>query len=212
VNELARLTLGQRDEHLIMLHTRMFGPKIASLATCPGCGARLEMAFDTEEILASDMNKVTLLDTGAHHSLSVDGYQIAFRLPDSLDLRDISGMQNVPAARRKLLKRCLLEIRYAEQSQTLDNLPEAVLEAVESQMEQLDPFANISVLISCPACSIQWEANLDIVTYLLEEMNVWAIRLLREVDTLASAYGWREADILALSPRRREFYLKLVRG
>jgi hypothetical protein len=212
VNELARLTIGQRDERLIMLHAQMFGPKIASVATCPGCGARLEIAFDTQEILASGMNSVTLLDTRAELSVSVDGYQITFRLPDSLDLLDISGMQDVSAARNRLLKRCLLEIRYVDQAQTLDNLPEAVMEVVESQMEQLDPYANISVLLSCPACSIQWEAKLDIVMYFLEEMNAWATRLLREVHTLASAYGWREADILALSPRRREFYLEMVRG
>jgi hypothetical protein len=33
---------------------------------------------------------------------------------------------------------------------------------------------------------------------------------LREVHTLAWAYGWREADILAMSPARRQFYIELV--
>jgi hypothetical protein len=33
-----------------------------------------------------------------------------------------------------------------------------------------------------------------------------------EVDALARAYGWREADILALSPARRAAYLELARG
>jgi hypothetical protein len=33
--------------------------------------------------------------------------------------------------------------------------------------------------------------------------------MLREVDTLAAAYHWAEADILALSPRRRQAYLEL---
>jgi hypothetical protein len=32
----------------------------------------------------------------------------------------------------------------------------------------------------------------------------------REVHLLASAYGWRESDILAMTPWRRQLYLELV--
>jgi hypothetical protein len=35
---------------------------------------------------------------------------------------------------------------------------------------------------------------------------------LRDVHELASAYGWRESEILALSPQRRQAYLELVRA
>jgi len=42
------------------------------------------------------------------------------------------------------------------------------------------------------------------------ELAAEAKRLLREVDALARAYGWREADILALSSQRRHAYLELV--
>ena len=35
-------------------------------------------------------------------------------------------------------------------------------------------------------------------------------RILREVHTLAAAYGWSEAEILALSPARRRVYLELA--
>jgi len=33
---------------------------------------------------------------------------------------------------------------------------------------------------------------------------------LSDVHTLARAYGWRERDILTLSPTRRQFYLNMV--
>ena len=42
--------------------------------------------------------------------------------------------------------------------------------------------------------------------------TAWAVRLLGEVHELASAYGWREHDVLALSPWRRQAYLQMVRG
>ncbi len=39
-----------------------------------------------------------------------------------------------------------------------------------------------------------------------------AERLLREVHTLARAYGWSEGAILELGSARRERYLELVRA
>jgi hypothetical protein len=35
--------------------------------------------------------------------------------------------------------------------------------------------------------------------------------MLYDVHALASAYGWREADVLAMSPMRRQVYLELAR-
>ena len=37
-----------------------------------------------------------------------------------------------------------------------------------------------------------------------------AKRLLMDVHLLARAYGWSEAEVLALSPARRRFYLEMV--
>ena len=51
---------------------------------------------------------------------------------------------------------------------------------------------------------------LDVAAFFWTELNAWAVRLLREIHALASAYGWREADILALSPKRRDLYLELI--
>ncbi len=50
----------------------------------------------------------------------------------------------------------------------------------------------------------------DVVSFFWSEICVQAKRLLREVHTLARAYGWREADILNMSTARRQFYLEMV--
>ena len=63
----------------------------------------------------------------------------------------------------------------------------------------------------CPACDHRWSTVFDIASYLWSEIHAWAKRLLRTVDTLARTYAWREADILALSPSRRQIYLELAR-
>ena len=70
----------------------------------------------------------------------------------------------------------------------------------------------LELALSCPSCRHQWQATFDIVSFFWSEINAWAHRSLQEVHTLALAYGWREADILAMSPWRRQFYLKMVSG
>jgi hypothetical protein len=48
------------------------------------------------------------------------------------------------------------------------------------------------------------------VTFFWKEIAAHAKRLLREVHILAAAYKWREADILAMNPNRRQYYLEMV--
>ena len=70
-------------------------------------------------------------------------------------------------------------------------------------MSGADPMADIHLALNCPSCEHKWEAPFDIVAFLWREISAAARRLLREVHTLASAYGWTETEILALSPARR---------
>jgi hypothetical protein len=41
-------------------------------------------------------------------------------------------------------------------------------------------------------------------------VEVQAMRLVGDVHALARIYGWTEADVLAMSPRRRATYLELA--
>ncbi len=79
-------------------------------------------------------------------------------------------------------------------------------------MEEADPQGNVQLALDCPACGHRWLQAFDILTYLWREIDDWAQRTLREVHLLASAYGWSEQAILALSARRRHMYLEMVLG
>ena len=70
--------------------------------------------------------------------------------------------------------------------------------------------AEVQLTLNCPACEHSWSVLFDITTFVWAEISSLARRLLREVHILATAYGWHEADILAMSAIRRQFYLELV--
>jgi hypothetical protein len=203
--KLAQLSVGQRDTLLLTLREWTFGSQLNSLATCPSCGEYLELNFTVADIQVSpDVNPTP------EHSLSLGDYEVKFRLPNSSDLAAIASYQDTLAARHTLLETCLLAASYQGKSFSIQQLPSPVIEAVVEKMAQADPQADVQLALSCPGCKHQWQATFDIVSYFWSEINAWAKRILLEVHTLASAYGWGEADILAMSPRRRQLYLEMV--
>ncbi len=190
---LADWSVGRRDAGLLELRERTFGPRLAAVADCPGCGERLELAFDAEEIRAAP--------GAAEEEIAVahgDG-EVRVRLPTS---RDLAAVADAEDGRRALLRRCLL----AEAGE----LPDDLIETIEERMAEADPQARVLLDLSCPACSRRWQAPFDIDAYFWSELDAWARRTLREVHALASAYGWSEAEILGMSAPRRHLYLGMV--
>jgi hypothetical protein len=204
---LAHLCIGRRDERLLTLREWMFGERFASLADCPSCGERLEINFN-----AADLRVDPVLDTSDNITLDLTDYSVRFRLPDTLDLAALELSDVSAGAHRQLLARCLLSARRGEREISAAELPETVVMAVAEKMAQADPQADLQLTLSCPRCRHQWRAAFDIVSFLWTEIHVWALRMLRDVHELAAAYGWRESDILALSPRRRQAYLEMIRA
>jgi hypothetical protein len=202
---LAHLSIGQRDARLLTLRQWTFGPHLDSVVVCPRCGERLEVTFK-----AADVGLHSHMEPTDEISLCVSGYDLRFRIPNSLDVAEAAEREDGSEARRLLLNRCLLAAHCEGAAASCDQLPPDVVDAVEARLAQADPQADIHLAIACSICGHEWLAAFDIASFFWSEIEAWVWRLLREVHTLASAYGWREADIIALSPMRRNFYLEMV--
>jgi HD-GYP domain-containing protein (c-di-GMP phosphodiesterase class II) len=206
-------SVGQRDMALLAIREQVFGSSFASYAECPQCRAALEFAFSANDIRVgaaaeSDDRQVLTFER--------DGYTIQARLPDSADQLAIVGCGDVASARALLLQRCILSVAYqgigmeAKDKKDRNELPESVIAALGEAMIERDPQAEIRLKLVCPSCDHQWLAVFDILTFLWQEITTHARRILRYVHILASAYGWSESEILALSAMRRRFYLEMV--
>ncbi|MEO7911031.1 MAG: phage baseplate protein [Roseiflexaceae bacterium] len=211
LDALTQLSIGQRDARLLTLREWAFGSHIDGIVVCPGCGERLEMAFDISEIRAAPrLPDSGTIPTVEAFEFGLGEYALCFRLPNSRDLSAIAGSTDLATSRRLLFERCVLSAQRDDANISTAELPDEVVAAATAGMAQADPQADVQIALTCPACVQPWQATFDILAFFWQEMNDWAQRILREVHTLASAYGWREADILALTPRRRQFYLDLV--
>ena len=136
------------------------------------------------------------------------------RIKDELDLNEnflaLTDANDPQSARSILIERCVLQARFEDSDVTASGLAEKVVDAISVEMAASDPQADIQLALECAGCGHRWKAPFDIVTFFWSEIGAWVKRILREVHILASAYGWPEADILAMSPLRREFYLEML--
>jgi hypothetical protein len=208
-DELAQLSVGQRDARLLTLREWMFGSRIESIAACPECSERLELMFEVADIRTR--GEAENAPSGGTYQLQLDGYEVRFRPPNSADLEEIVKLEP-SAARERLLARCALEIkcRTAKSEKRGSRLPPKVADALAKRLAEVDPQANVQLNLTCPACGHLWTAAFDIASFLWSEIDNWARRILREVHIIASAYGWHEADILKMSVERRGFYLEMI--
>ena len=94
----------------------------------------------------------------------------------------------------------------------VESLPENAIAALATSILERDPLSEVQIDLHCSECGQGWPMILDIVSLFWSEISAHAPRLVQEVHLLARAYGWREADILALSARRRQLYLEMVSG
>lgn len=202
--ELSALPLGERDRRLLELREGTLGPRLEAIARCPGCGEALDVELDTRELRAG-------AETGATEAeLSQEGLELHFRLLNSLDLLAAERCGGIGEARRRLAERCLIEARRAGVPVAAAELAEEDVAALSEALAAADPGAELLLELRCPGCERGWWELLDVASFVWAEMEVQARQLLREVHALARAYGWREADVLALSPRRRRLYLEMV--
>jgi hypothetical protein len=205
IESLASLCIGRRDALLLSLRDQIFGPNMACIAVCQSCGERLELDFSSRDIMMPEVS-----DLSGPFSLSVGGFEVDFRLPDSLDLLALAGLREVASARQILIERCLLNASKEGQKIPVYQLPPEVGNAISEQMSQLDPQADLRLEMNCLSCKQSWLEIFDIVSFLWKETSAWAQRMLMDVSKLARFYGWSESDILSMSRWRRQIYLDMV--
>ena len=206
-SDLLAMSIGQRDAHLLTIRESVFGARFAGYAECPQCREPLEFTFDAANI------RMATPEYATHErafNFSYEDYELQANLPDSTDTFAIAGCRDVQAARTILLERCITSATHQGNEIVVSSLPDNVIAALGEAMIERDPQAEIRLELTCPSCDCRWFALFDILAFLWHEIVTRSRCILREVHLLASAYGWSEADILAMSAVRRRLYLDMV--
>lgn len=205
-DELVHLNIAQRDALLLELHAQTFGPQLDGFTECPGCGERLEFSITISDLLENASENTSKKEL----TLSVGGYAIKGRLPNSLDLAAIIGCERIEDARNLLLHNCIQLATKDDVKVLVEDLPEEMIAVAVAQLMESDSLSEIRFKLRCSECGHRWFSIFDVLTFFWSEATYQVKKLLREIDILARTYGWREEDILAMSSSRRQLYVQMA--
>jgi len=186
--------LGKRNRALAELHCACFGPELQGWTACRFCAEKLEFSLRADAIAETEILPAPVTWRGK-----------SYRLPTSRDLAEIAAEPDPNQAASRLAARCLLD-------DTAGTWTETELDSLGASMSAADPLAEILLHFDCPECGAPFDESLDLAAFFWAELATPARRLLSDVHTLASAYGWTETEILALPPIRRAAYIAMVQA
>ncbi len=211
-SQSGEISIGQRDQLLLNIRQQVFGSQLVATVSCPSCNCQLELNFQASDFFAEPKTESDLgNDKQESNYIRHGDYEVHFRLPSNQDLLTIAKHVSNELARQELLERCLTEIKCNGHPAELP-IPIEVIECVIGEMELVDSHANLLLALKCSECENCWKDQFDILSFFWHEIGSWARGVLHEVHVLASAYGWSESEILALSAVRRRRYLEMVAG
>lgn len=205
--ELGRLTLGQCNARLLEVREQVFGDQLNGFWECPNCDERLEFTLSSTALNQIERDEAP----GPEFELESEGYNLRFRPLEIADLNAVVAVSSqVETARHRLVECAVLEARCGDAGVAAADLPETVIADLAARLAECDAGAEVLLDLVCPTCESTQQLPFDIASFFYKEISWQAQNLMREVHSLARAYGWHEAEILSMSARRRQFYLEMV--
>lgn len=181
-----RLSVGDVDRAIWgWLRATFDGPHDAVL-TCAACGDDVEFTLPDDFAWPARQgdDMVTVVHGGAEHRM---------RMPRLADLRGGT----------------LARDRLADGAPWDDP---AFAAAAEAALLEADPGIRVEVRLDCAACGAAQVTVFDAAGFAWARLEQAARRVVREVATLARAFGWSEAELTAMTPERRAIWLAEVEG
>lgn len=217
-HQLVNLSLGQRDARLLTLREWTFGSNLNCVTDCPACCEQLEFSMNIDDIRVSRVSNDDIHVSNSEkqsdsYSVALDGYHIDYRILTTADIEEAGSYadkESKKSLEAALIQRCIISAQINGEEIPAGELPDEIINTLISHMAKNDPQAETQLRLDCPACQHKWQVLFDIVSFFWSEIQAWAVRTMKDVHRLASAYGWSEADILAMSPLRRRIYLGMV--
>ena len=163
-------------------------------AQCEHCGDRYDLALS----LAAAPRK----PAGAGYPQTSVTTSLGLRDFETPNGRHETALCELPPGldlRRELVRLCGLD---SDARSDADRFTAADLDLIDAALDELSPDIADSAETDCPECGEHTRARIDPFSLPLPGLG----DLIEDIDRIARAYGWSEAEILALPRIRRRAY------
>jgi hypothetical protein len=197
--DVASLTVTDFEILLLQLRAARLGPRMHLAFACPHCREIAEIVFSVSDYIADIRPKPVpgvMADAERPGWFSLGG--ATFRLPTA---RYLAAVADRAEPGRELAALCLDETARQPRHRA----------RVERAMACMAPEVSRSVAGTCPACGAAVRAGFAVARVVMAEQKRAAAAVHDEVDLIARAYHWPQAEILALPRARRHAYAERIR-
>lgn len=208
------LCIGDRNRLMLALHRALYGNSVALVAPClgPNCGRTMDLDIAIDQLLAlPDAD-----DEPSTNTLRVEvagrAIEVGFRLPNGEDQEAAATLaaDDLGTAADLLLRRTLVSLTAQDgKPVAIDDVLADLRQPLAAAFAARDPEAEIVLRLECPDCGHVTPADLDPYD-LFRSRTRHSPDILIDVDRIARAYHWSEAEIMALPVARRRRYLAMI--
>jgi hypothetical protein len=198
---LWELSLSARTLYFVLLAGMAEQPPFAVRLRCPQPACRQAIEIDVS--VAEVIERAGGVAEGPIHA-SAGGASLRLRRPTGADqagwLEQAFGDEE--EACTAILRSLIVEAPAA--------LPPGWQSAAEAKLDAADPLVRFNISVVCPDCETESDLDVPLTAVALERLKRAQTALIESVHVLAAHYGWSEAQVVSLSPWRREGYVSLV--
>lgn len=196
--DVASLVVTDFEILLLQLRAARLGPRMHLAFACPQCRAMAEIVFTVADYVA-DIRPKSVPEVSSDPEpgwFSLAGAR--FRLPTA---GDVAAAADRADPGRALAELCLDETASQPSHRA----------RVERVMSAMAPEVSRQVAGICPACGAAVRAVFAVARVVMAEQKRAAATVHDEVDLIARAYHWPQAEILTLPRARRHAYAERIR-
>ena len=198
---IRNLTLGDRIALILQVRKAVFGDKMQGLLKCPVCKEPLSLDLSVKSLLqpAKTCPKTA-------YTVEFENFVFKVKPLTGADLEAIATNCSSLDPKEQLVRSCIM----SSKPPLPEKLSDEFVVAVGSELNEIDPQADMIFNLTCPTCNQPFQAPLDIENYFFEEMTSRLKQLEREVHWIALNYHWSEDAILSLPVAKRKRYIELI--
>ncbi|MFO1302105.1 MAG: hypothetical protein U1F54_00155 [Burkholderiales bacterium] len=177
------LAASDRDRLLAVVYGMTFGDDVRSSPSCAACGKPFDVTFSLAALMDELASRAQVVD-GALAPPDARAEVAAGELGREEGIAALAVASGVP--------------------------PYGSIEAAAAALEREAPIVDLDLAVKCPECDHPQDVAFDLQSFLLQRFLLERRRLTGEVHTLAAAYGWSLAEILAMPRRMRRRFIATI--
>lgn len=199
-DEIWDWTLRLRLQALLAVRLASLDASAALGVKCRSCEEGMEVDLDLMELVSPSVDPRFV-------RFSIEDQDVVVRLPRGRDQQ--LWIRNGTRDPTRILAG-LVESIGGRPTEPSFLPPQAWHDPAGNALEAYDPLTALVLRTRCPICGDENVVDLDLELFLLRELAGIQDRLIEDVARLATAFHWRETDILALPSWRRNRYLRML--